>query len=43
MAAFMRWTTSPRLTLELALVRATMPDTDPAPHALISRLERLGG
>jgi len=37
----MRWTTSPRLTLELALVRATMPDTDPTPEALIARLERL--
>jgi DNA polymerase III subunit gamma/tau len=37
----MRWTTSPRLTLELALVRATMPETDPAPEALIARLERL--
>jgi DNA polymerase-3 subunit gamma/tau len=37
----MRWTTSPRLTLELALVRATMPETDAEPHALLSRLERL--
>jgi len=37
----MRWTTSPRLTLELALVRSTMPETDPAPEALIARLERL--
>jgi DNA polymerase III subunit gamma/tau len=37
----MRWTTSPRLTLELALVRATMPETDPAPAALVTRLERL--
>jgi DNA polymerase-3 subunit gamma/tau len=37
----MRWTTSPRLTLELALVRATMPETDPAPEALIARMERL--
>ncbi|MBI4261055.1 MAG: DNA polymerase III subunit gamma/tau, partial [Actinobacteria bacterium] len=37
----MRWTTSPRLTLELALVRATMPEADPQPHALVSRLERL--
>src|SRR5262245_6866280 len=26
----MRWTTSPRLSLELALVRATMPETDPS-------------
>jgi DNA polymerase III subunit gamma/tau len=37
----MRWTTSPRLSLELALVRATMPETDPDPAALITRLERL--
>ncbi len=37
----MRWTTSPRLSLELALVRATMPETDPEPAALIARLERL--
>jgi DNA polymerase-3 subunit gamma/tau len=37
----MRWTTSPRLTLELALVRAALPETDPGPAALISRLERL--
>lgn len=37
----MRWTTSPRLTFELALVRATMPESDPAPEALVSRLERL--
>src|SRR5437879_7675690 len=37
----MRWTTSPRLTLELALVRASMPETDPNPAALIARLERL--
>ena len=27
----MRWTTSPRLTLELALVRACAPETDPTP------------
>jgi DNA polymerase-3 subunit gamma/tau len=39
--ADMRWTTSPRLSFELALVRATMPDADPQPHALITRLERL--
>jgi len=39
--ADMRWTTSPRLTLELALVRAGVPETDPNPHALISRIERL--
>jgi DNA polymerase-3 subunit gamma/tau len=37
----MRWTTSPRLSLELALVRSCLPDTDPAPEALVSRLERL--
>jgi DNA polymerase III subunit gamma/tau len=37
----MRWTTSPRLTLELALVRATIPETDAQPHALVSRIERL--
>ncbi|HEY7668708.1 MAG TPA: DNA polymerase III subunit gamma/tau [Actinomycetota bacterium] len=37
----MRWTTSPRLSLELALVRATMPEADPSPAALIARLERL--
>jgi len=39
--ADMRWTTSPRLSLELALIRATIPETDAQPHALISRLERL--
>jgi DNA polymerase-3 subunit gamma/tau len=37
----MRWTTSPRLSLELALIQATIPETDPTPEALISRLERL--
>ena len=37
----LRWTTSPRLTLELALVRATMPETDETPAALVSRIERL--
>ena len=37
----MRWTTSPRLSLELALVRATMPETDPNPAGLVARLERL--
>src|SRR5207248_297497 len=37
----MRWTTSPRLTLELALVRASMPEADPTPEALVSRMERL--
>lgn len=39
--ADMRWTTSPRLTLELALVRAGVPEADPSPHALVSRIERL--
>lgn len=37
----MRWTTSPRITLELALVRAGLPEADPAPEGLISRIERL--
>jgi DNA polymerase-3 subunit gamma/tau len=37
----MRWTTSPRLTLELALIRATIPETDAAPEGLVARLERL--
>ncbi len=37
----MRWTTSPRLSLELALVRATIPEADATPDALVSRLERL--
>ena len=37
----MRWTTSPRLSLELALIRATIPETDATPDALVSRLERL--
>jgi DNA polymerase-3 subunit gamma/tau len=37
----MRWTTSPRLSLELALVRATLPETDPNPAGLIARMERL--
>src|SRR5439155_26510752 len=37
----MRWTTSPRLTLELALVRSTMPESDPNPAGLASRIERL--
>jgi DNA polymerase-3 subunit gamma/tau len=37
----MRWTTSPRLSLELALVRATIPETDPSPSGTLSRLERL--
>ena len=39
--ADMRWTTSPRLSLELALVRATMPEADPKPEGLIARMERL--
>jgi DNA polymerase III subunit gamma/tau len=37
----MRWSTAPRLTLELALVRAALPETDPQPAALLTRLERL--
>ena len=37
----MRWTTSPRLSLELALVRATIPETDPNPAGVVARLERL--
>jgi DNA polymerase III subunit gamma/tau len=37
----MRWTTSPRLSLELALVRSTMPETDADTSALLTRLERL--
>ena len=37
----MRWTTSPRLSLELALVRATIPEADEQPAGLVSRLERL--
>jgi hypothetical protein len=36
----MRWTTSPRLTLELALVRACIPEADPHPAGLASRIER---
>jgi len=39
--ADMRWTTSPRISLELALVRATVPDTDPSPAGVVARLERL--
>jgi len=39
--ADMRWTTSPRLSFELALVRATMPETDPQPAGVVARLERL--
>jgi DNA polymerase-3 subunit gamma/tau len=37
----MRWTTSPRLTLELALVRAALPAADPSSAGLASRIERL--
>jgi DNA polymerase-3 subunit gamma/tau len=37
----MRWSTAPRLTLELALVRAALPETDPQPAALLGRIERL--
>jgi DNA polymerase-3 subunit gamma/tau len=37
----MRWTTSPRLTFELALIRACEPDTDPTPAGVVARLERL--
>lgn len=37
----MRWTTSPRLTLELALVRAAIPEADPSPAGLAARIERL--
>ncbi|HEY7478759.1 MAG TPA: DNA polymerase III subunit gamma/tau [Actinomycetota bacterium] len=37
----MRWTTSPRITLELALVRASVPETDPLPAGVVARLERL--
>lgn len=39
--ADMRWTTSPRISLELALVRATIPDTDPDSAGIVARLERL--
>jgi DNA polymerase-3 subunit gamma/tau len=37
----MRWTTSPRLTFELALVRATMPEAEASPEGLVARIERL--
>ncbi len=37
----MRWTTSPRLTLELALVRSAVPEADPNPAGLAARIERL--
>jgi DNA polymerase-3 subunit gamma/tau len=37
----MRWTTSPRLTLELSLVRSALPEADPTPSGLAARVERL--
>ncbi|MFM7718063.1 MAG: DNA polymerase III subunit gamma/tau, partial [Actinomycetota bacterium] len=37
----MRWTTSPRLSLELALVRAATPEADADPRGLAARIERL--
>jgi DNA polymerase-3 subunit gamma/tau len=37
----MRWSTAPRLTLELALVRAALPETDPQAGGLLARIERL--
>src|SRR5439155_974704 len=37
----LRWTTSPRLTFELALVRGTVPEADPTPAGLAARIERL--
>jgi DNA polymerase-3 subunit gamma/tau len=37
----LRWSTAPRLTVELALVRAAMPETDPQAGAVLARLERL--
>jgi DNA polymerase-3 subunit gamma/tau len=37
----LRWSTAPRLTLELALVRAALPETDPQAGALLARIERL--
>jgi DNA polymerase-3 subunit gamma/tau len=39
--ADMRWTTSPRMSLELALLRASIPEADPTPAGLAARLERL--
>jgi len=39
--ADMRWTTSPRMSLELALLRASIPEADPTPAGLGARLERL--
>jgi DNA polymerase-3 subunit gamma/tau len=39
--ADMREQTSPRLALELAVVRATMPETDDSAAAAIARIERL--
>jgi len=37
----LRWTTSPRLTLELALVKAAVPEADAHAEGLLSRIERL--
>ena len=37
----LRWTTSPRLTVELALVRGTIPEADETPAGLAARIERL--
>ncbi|MDQ3991297.1 MAG: DNA polymerase III subunit gamma/tau, partial [Actinomycetota bacterium] len=37
----LRWSTAPRLTVELALVRAALPETDPRSAGLLSRVERL--
>ncbi|HVL89866.1 MAG TPA: DNA polymerase III subunit gamma/tau [Actinomycetota bacterium] len=39
--AEMRQQAPPRLTLELAVVRAALPDADASPEALLSRIERL--
>jgi len=39
--AEMRQQAPPRLTLELAVVRAAMPEADATPEALLSRIERL--
>ncbi len=39
--AAMRDQTSPRLALELAIVRATMPETDESASAAVARIERL--
>ncbi len=37
----LRWTTSPRLTLELALIRGAVPAADPHTAGLAARVERL--